>query len=101
MAKATKLIRVGVDIHHKKVDRNGRKTEFRYSYNNLKTLMPLGWDGWVDCHVALPLPFDLQLIKTNSASHVKIGWWTGSYWEGLRLKPNETVYKWKWKEKLE
>ena len=54
--------------------------------------------GWSDVNVCRPHPYDLVRIMLQSHRE-KTGWWTGQFWEGLRLKEGETPLFWKDEEK--
>jgi len=51
-------------------------------------------DGWAETKKALPIPFDLVLMKTNTDKKI-IGWWNQQNWEGIRLRSKDKVVKWK------
>jgi len=51
-------------------------------------------NGWADATTALPIPFDLVTLLTDRNKEIG-GWWALSHWEGLRLRPQDIVLKWK------
>lgn len=59
------------------------------SYLNVKK----DFNGWVNANEYFPLPFDLVFLDIG----IKVinGWFTGYIWEGLRLRPQDKVIRWK------
>ncbi len=51
-------------------------------------------EGWADAKKHLPIPFDLVTIETKTGKKVS-AWWTQVNWDGLYLKPSDSVVKWK------
>jgi hypothetical protein len=51
--------------------------------------------GWVEVLKFLPIPFDLMYLRVKDKGRTVSGWWNGQNWEGLRLKKEEKVLKWK------
>lgn len=51
-------------------------------------------NGWADSSKFLPASFDLVLMDVQNKGKVK-GWHNGQYWDGLYVKPNDIVLKWK------
>lgn len=50
-------------------------------------------EGWSDPKAFLPLRFDMCQIKTSKK--VKMGWWTGEEWDGLRISPEDEIKAWR------
>lgn len=87
---------IGIDFWTKKYPKPKDKTQkpkrpsqVFYKYTDAQ----MDIDGWVDPAIWLPFPFDLCWVRTETKS--KTGWWTGKFWEGGRLKPDEKVLFWK------
>lgn len=51
-------------------------------------------NGWADATKYKPIPYDMIYLQTNYERVVK-GWWAEFFFDGLRLKPDEIVVKWK------
>jgi len=51
-------------------------------------------DGWADAKTALPIPFDLVIVETNSGKKI-VAWWNETSWKGLRLDDKETILRWR------
>lgn len=51
-------------------------------------------EGWVDAFRVKPYAYDIVYLLTGKFEE-KNGWWTGLKWDGLRLKENETIIRWK------
>lgn len=82
--------RIGIDFWRKKNKKKGKPpTQVFYKYTDAK----IDEDGWTDPSLWLPLPFDLCWLKLQDRT--RTGWWTGKVWEGLRVKPEDTVVYWK------
>jgi hypothetical protein len=52
-------------------------------------------EGWVYDPRYKPVPFDLMFFKIKGKLKVKTGWWTGTKWSGLRLRPGDEIIAWK------
>jgi len=50
--------------------------------------------GWAAAERALPIPFDLVTVLTNTNKKIP-AWWNKCIWEGLHLKKEDKVIKWK------
>lgn len=78
----------------KKVGRDKFITKSRkvrkFSYKDVK----YDEDGWADASKYQPIDFDLVFMKTTEGK-VKSGWIATNVWEGIRLRPEEKVIKWK------
>jgi hypothetical protein len=57
------------------------------------TLFKIEQGVWYRASKAKPIPYDLVAVS-NGAGTEKMGWWTGSYWDGLYLKDFPVKY-WK------
>jgi hypothetical protein len=57
--------------------------------------IPEDENGWVHDLTHIPIAFDLMFLKLKNSPKIKSGWWDGTKWEGLRLKPEDTVTAWK------
>lgn len=62
----------------------------RVGYKNL----PKDGEGWINASTYLPIDYELVCLKLVSGV-VRNGWWGERKWFGLRLKPKEKVYQWK------
>lgn len=51
-------------------------------------------NGWADAAQYKPIPYDILFLKTQSGRIVK-GWWAEFFFDGLRLKKDDPVVKWK------
>ena len=96
MIKKKLPIQLGIHCHHTSFNCRGKKVDYRYSYVNLESEGLRDKEGWVKSEDALPVPFDLQDLKIKGKSRILHGWWDGSRWYGLRLKPDDIVEKWRW-----
>lgn len=67
-------------------------TDIPYSYGHLLKEYGPEWDGWVAVDKALPFPYDLVNMDINTK--IIPGWWTGTSWDGLRLKEADIVRAW-------
>jgi len=83
------MLKIGVSI----VVIEGKTSILNYHIVNY------GKDGFADANVYLPYPCDLLEMKTNT-NKIRIGWWTGQEFYGIRLKENEKVIAWKKKKEL-
>lgn len=61
---------------------------FRYVFSKFNS------KGWADARSSLPIPFDLVTVLTDNDKEIP-AWWNKFSWEGLRLKNNDVVVKWK------
>lgn len=57
--------------------------------------VPTDQDKWVNDLKYVPIPYDLLFLRIKGSSRPKNGWWNGTEWEGLRLKPFDKVTAWK------
>jgi hypothetical protein len=62
-----------------------------YKYSDV----PTDADKWVFDLTFRPIAYDLLYLKVKGAFRIKSGWWNGDLWEGLRLKPDDTILAWK------
>lgn len=76
---------VGTAIPKKKEQKRYKK----YAYIHVET----DKDGWVDAEVYLPISFDL--VYLDDREKIVKGWWNGNKWEGLRVKKDIKVKRWK------
>lgn len=51
-------------------------------------------DGWAEAKSASPIPFDLVTVEVATGQKVA-AWWNKFNWEGLRLKNEDIVVRWK------
>lgn len=51
-------------------------------------------EGWANAKKAKPIPFDMVTIETASGKRCP-AWWNESLWEGLRLRKNDKILRWK------
>ncbi len=51
-------------------------------------------NGYADATKHLPIPFDVCKLIFKDGK-VKMGWWTGYSWDGLKLSQDDKVVKWK------
>lgn len=51
-------------------------------------------DGWADAKVYSPIDFDLCILKIKDKNN-KIGWKSGSSWDGLKMEDLDEVLYWK------
>jgi len=51
-------------------------------------------EGWAQADKASPIPFDLVTVITNKGK-ICTAWWNQNIWDGLHLKKDEQVIKWK------
>jgi len=51
-------------------------------------------EGWADASKYLPIAFDLVTLKTSTDRKIA-GWWNNHEWDGLYLKKEDQVVKWK------
>jgi hypothetical protein len=66
------------------------KKERPYKYSDITSDK-----GWVDNVIYLPIPFDLMYLKVKDNPKILSGWWDGTDWNGLRLKKDHEITKWK------
>ena len=94
-----KPIRIGIDTFEGERTQYGEKAiiNVTYSYKNLARNYPEGWDGWVLAEDAVPFPYDL--VSMDVTCKIINGWWTGSAWEALRMKPRDEVKAWQYRGK--
>ncbi len=88
--KCKPALQVGVSTY---ISKSGSK--LYYSYRHVKS----DWLGWVNVKEWLPYPFDLVHLKLGDKS--KTGWYTGAKWDGYKLKPEDHVEAWKYKNEDE
>ena len=50
-------------------------------------------DLWIDPKEKKPIQYDLVDVKTLRGDFK--GWWTGNYWDGLRIKSTDQIVGWK------
>lgn len=62
-----------------------------YRYSDLPTTM----DKWVIHRKYRPANFDLVLLSIEGVPKCLSGWWDGTAWTGLRVKPEHKVKAWK------
>ena len=89
-----KVIKVGSISHHGNT-KFGEKKPIYYSYKAVEFK-----DGWAESSKFLPQDFDLVYGKTTSGD-VKSCWLNGSKWDGLRLKNDDQIVRWRRKEEVE
>ena len=66
----------------------------RYGYKDV----PFQPDGWVSPSVALPMEYDLVLVKTESGKRFP-AWYTGFEWDGKHIDKDFKVLLWRrWDE---
>jgi hypothetical protein len=67
---------------------------YLFCYNHC----PTDKKGWVDANFFLPKSFDLVRlrIERNGKKHEKTfpGWYTGTNWEGAKIKPEDKITHW-------
>lgn len=67
------------------------------SYKDLKTDAA----GWVDSKEYLPRRFDIAYLMVKRDGNIIYkatpGWWTGTQWEGQKIKKTDEVIFWKHK----
>jgi len=80
---------IGLDFWLKINPIKKKPLQMFYKYTDADTDI----DGWTDPMLWLPIPYDLCWLKT--ANKTRTGWWTGKIWDGLRLRPEESVLFWK------
>lgn len=51
-------------------------------------------NGWIDAKIYYPFPYDLVSADIG-AKKTLTAWWTGSQWDGLRLKIDHKIHYWK------
>ncbi len=51
-------------------------------------------EEWADATTAYPIPYDLVTVETNTRKKIA-AWWNQTNWEGIRLKNEDTVLRWK------
>lgn len=49
---------------------------------------------WEDATNSKPLPYSLNNLLLDSGQIIR-GWWTGNYWDGLKLKRVDIVKSYK------
>lgn len=49
-------------------------------------------NGWIPINKYRPFPYDL--VKLDVGKYIKMGWWTGTGWEGYRLNDTDKVFGW-------
>jgi len=70
--------------------------KYTFGYNDCR----LCEDGWIDPTRYRPFPYDLVELGVHSSSHAKkitsiFGWWTGSRWDGKKIKQEAKVDRWR------
>lgn len=88
------VIRIGIDLLERETP-SKKIVKLIAKYTDILRLKQQDIDGWVDPALWLPFPYDIVWLKTET--RIKPGWWTGTSWDGLRLKPEEKVLYWKYK----
>lgn len=53
-----------------------------------------GTDGFADAKEFVPIQFDMCQLILNSGKSI-LGWWTGSGWDGLKVKVDDPVIRWR------
>lgn len=71
--------------HKKTVE---KANSFRYLFTKFDK------EGWAKYENALPIPFDLVTVLTDTEKKIP-AWWNETKWEGIRLTKYDTVLKWK------
>jgi hypothetical protein len=84
----TPRIQVGSLLPKDQQEGNKKRTK-KYSYIHVET----DERGWADAKKYLPVPFDL--VYVDDGEKIVTGWWSGTFWDGLRLKKDTKVIKWK------
>ena len=56
--------------------------------------VPKDKNGWVDASKYRPMEFDLCMLKIKN-KRCKLGWFSGSIWDGLNLEPSDEIIAWK------
>lgn len=54
-------------------------------------------EGWAKTSDWKPATFDMCLLR-NAQGRIKVGWWSGTCWDGLHVKENEELTHWKRKK---
>jgi hypothetical protein len=80
-------------IGHSLIYRDDRQC--KYTYIDIKEKGLVGKDGWVDIKDVLPHPYDMHDLEIEGKERIYKGWWTGSGWDGLRIKPDMRVTRWR------
>jgi hypothetical protein len=50
--------------------------------------------NWIDTIDRKPEPYSLNALLLKTGREVR-GWWTGSSWDGIKVRENDTVIKWR------
>ena len=51
-------------------------------------------DGWAEESKGTPIPYDLVTAELTTGEKVA-AWWNETNWEGIRLKNDDTILRWK------
>lgn len=57
--------------------------------------VPEDESGWVVDPQYFPIPYDLMHVWLDNKRKAISAWHNGKTWEGLRLRPNDKISKWK------
>jgi len=78
--------------------RRKRKTRLPRNYEEANTFVykhaVFNEHGWADANDYKPIPYDILYLKTSTGKVVK-GWWAEFFFDGLRLKKEDVVVKWR------
>lgn len=80
-----------IQIGLSKIRDKRTQKERLYKYSDV----PFDGGGWINVGKYYPIPFDLLYFGLEDNEKIKTGWWTGQGWEGLRLKHEDKISKWK------
>ncbi len=81
------MIKVG---HDNIFDEKKQKTR-KVSYSDIQ------YDGerWANASEFLPYDFDMVYLNVQGSKKNKPGWINGEKWDGLNIKPEDTILRWK------